>query len=296
MATPVQLIDQISDISQAYTTLKQRLDKKSAEALGKKILALRDLLRKGLEDLEIWKNDSDLDSTKLARWDMDTTQWKLDHLKKLDDRITLEESTELATFFHNISNSVVDAQKELNESSKQYIKELEDSNSPVPPTYYSIPSLKAEMKLGISEMTSRGVNVILFKSEQQKDRFFESTVSFELVSSPPAPATRKVPPPPPAPENEIASFHVLDAFSPNDTESLQFEPVAETDQKIEHLMGSLERAEATLLTASDRISEALAPKKATTQRGAKKTTTKRAVAKKSAKKTATRKRAAKKKA
>ena len=34
------------------------------------------------------------------------------------------------------------------------------------------------MKLGVSEMTSEGVNVIIFKSEQQKERFFESAVTF----------------------------------------------------------------------------------------------------------------------
>jgi hypothetical protein len=260
---PIQPVDQVADIARAYANLKQRLDRDSAEALGKKILALRDLLKKSLDDLNIWKNETDLDPTGLARWQTETSKWKLERLKKLEDRLTLEDATELSTFFKNVSNAVIDAQKGLNEFSKQYVKELEDEQSPIPPTYYSIPGIKAEMKLGVSEMTSKGINVILFKNQEQSTRYFESTVTFELVSSPPAPATR--PKPVEVPHAEIAgsqtgATHLAVPAEPLEISERTLRAAlapSEQEETIDLLTQNLERAEATLLTVSDRIKEAL---------------------------------------
>src|SRR4030095_4640226 len=129
-----------------------------------------------------------LSSTKLDQWAVQPPAWKLNVLKKLEEKITLEDSVQLAEFLANISSAVVTAQKDLNESSTKYVSELEQSNSRIPPSYFAIPSIKAEMKVGFSELTTRGVNVILFKNETQKKEYVESTVTFELVAAPPLPA------------------------------------------------------------------------------------------------------------
>src|SRR5215203_2355756 len=103
---PTHLNDQVADLSRTYATLKQRLDKETAEALGNKVLSLRQVLKDVLVELDIWKKDNELDSTKLKLWDKLDANLKLDRLKRADEKMMVEESTELATFFSNISNAV----------------------------------------------------------------------------------------------------------------------------------------------------------------------------------------------
>lgn len=91
---------------------------------------------------------------------------------------------QLSQFFNDVSTSLIDAQKELNQSSLEYIRTLDQH---FPPAYYSIPNLKAEMKVGFSKIKDKGLNLILFSSREQKQEYGESTVTFEVVGSPPPP-------------------------------------------------------------------------------------------------------------
>ncbi len=90
----------------------------------------------------------------------------------------------LHELFANVSNSLLTAQKELNRNSLEYVANLDPN---IPPAYYGIPSVKAEMHVGFSQMKQQGINLILFSSMQQKQQFAESTVTFEVVGAPPPP-------------------------------------------------------------------------------------------------------------
>jgi len=243
---PAQLNDEVTKLSQAFANVKQRLDRDSVEALGKQVFALRQLLKEILSSLDVLKNDNELSDTKLKAWEQLGSDAKLERLKKVGEKIAIEESTELSTFFTNVSNAVIDAQKNLNTLSQQYISQLEKDKSPVPPTFFAIPSLKAEMKLGVSEITSKGVNVILFKSEQQQQRFFESAVTFELVSTPPAPATR-----PKEVQEEVPALEAV----PSEALVLESIPVAEERSQIEDLTLELEEAKAAMIAVTDTLIE-----------------------------------------
>jgi hypothetical protein len=271
-----QLNDEVTKLSQAFATVKQRLDRDSVEALGKQVFSLRQLLKEILNSLDVLKDNKDeLSDTKLKAWAQLGSDAKLERLKKVGEKIVIEESTELSKFFGNVSNAVIEAQKDLNERSKKYIEQLEKDKSPVPPTYFAIPSLRAEMKLGVSEITSQGVNVILFKSEQQQQRFFESSVTFELVSTPPAPATR--------PKEVTEAAPQLEAV-PRERLVLEAAPSVEREEeeeasRIDELTLELEEAKAAMIAVTDTLIEETAkPKRAAKKKPAAKT--KKAAAKK----------------
>jgi hypothetical protein len=90
----------------------------------------------------------------------------------------------LHEFFSNVSNSVLEAQKALNRTSLEYVAALDPR---IPPAYYGIPTVHAEMKVGFTETTDRRINLILFSSEQERRAYGESTVSFDVVGAPPPP-------------------------------------------------------------------------------------------------------------
>ena len=91
---------------------------------------------------------------------------------------------ELNSFLQNVSMSLIEAQQRLNEQSLDYVERLPPG---IPPAYFSIPTLKAEMKVGFSKLTGKKVNLILFSKKEEKEQYGESTVTFELASAPPPP-------------------------------------------------------------------------------------------------------------
>ncbi|MFL6227961.1 MAG: hypothetical protein ACJ741_04180 [Pyrinomonadaceae bacterium] len=91
---------------------------------------------------------------------------------------------DLREFFYNVSSSLIDAQSALNRSSLQYVSTLDPR---FPPAYYGIPAVKAEMRLGFQEVKEKGVNLILIKDSTTKSNYAESTISFEVVGTPPPP-------------------------------------------------------------------------------------------------------------
>lgn len=250
---PAQLNDEVAELSKAFGTLNTRLDRDSLEAFGNQVLELRRLLKEVLNALDVFKDDGSLSGPKLKIWETLNTNGKLQRLKKVGEGLVIEESTELSTFFKNISNSVIEAQKQLNQLSEDYVEELEHTKSPVPPTFFAIPSLKAEMKLGVSEMTSKGINVLIFKNEQQKDRFFESSVTFEVVSTPPAPATR--PRPIESPLSPLSGPPIQPAIQPLALESVTPAAAIESSQ-LDELTLELEEARAAMVAVTETLTEA----------------------------------------
>jgi hypothetical protein len=94
---------------------------------------------------------------------------------------------ELSTFFKGVCRAVVDAQKELDTESLQYAIALR--NTPVPPSFFSMPNVKAEVKMGFSEVTETGIKAIIFNDSTQIEKHGESTVSFEIAAAPPPPGS-----------------------------------------------------------------------------------------------------------
>ncbi len=112
--------------------------------------------------------------------------------EKLDALLAVDDAVELSQFFLNVSHSLVEAQDELNRLSSQY----SSAQSPVfPPAQFAIPSVHAEMKVGIRDLSERGVNLVLFKDKTESENYAESTISFDLVATPPLPGAKPVFPP-----------------------------------------------------------------------------------------------------
>jgi len=94
----------------------------------------------------------------------------------------------LDDFFHNIANSLVEAQKRLNQTSLEYSAEVQAQfKGFIPPTQYIIPSVKASMQVGISEMSQKSVNLVFLNDQTRKEHFSQNTITFDLVAAPPQP-------------------------------------------------------------------------------------------------------------
>lgn len=278
MADPVRLTELLAEIGRLYATLRQERDKESAKAFGRKLVELRTRINEDiLRALNIVNpNTFNLDDVKLEQWKVEADEWKREKLRKVDEKVVMEESAELSDFFGNVSNSVIQAQRNLNEFSKNYVDNLKDTR--VQPTYFAIPGVRAEMKLGFSELTSKGINVIIFKSEDQKKRYLESTVAFDIVSTPPvktAPPLTDTPLSPPAPHSPVVSGDPLAALRPGDFEADDSAPEsgpaleslgaadepagddvtegAEREPEVDELLASLRDARASLFAATDRL-------------------------------------------
>lgn len=282
MADPVRLTELLAEIGRLHAILRQERDRESAKAFGRKLIDLRTRINEDiLKALNIVNSSFNLDDTKLDQWKVEDDEWKREKLRKVDEKVVLEESAELSDFFENVSNSVIEAQRNLNDFSKKYVEDLRDTR--VQPTYFAIPSVRAEMKLGFSELTSKGINVILFKNENQKKQYIESTVAFDIVSTPPVTTTPPItntplsPPasPPPSPHALGAAGGAPAALGREDFKALDPEPQAnfaresleseresmpedeseeiEREPEADELLVSLRDARAALFAATDRL-------------------------------------------
>jgi hypothetical protein len=106
-----------------------------------------------------------------------------------------ENPFDLSDFFKNVSSAVVNAQQALNQSSLRYARQF--VGTAIPPSVYSIPNVKAEIKLGITDVTGGGIKAIL--GGETTTTSSESTISFDVAASPPPPGkigdfTSPVPP------------------------------------------------------------------------------------------------------
>jgi hypothetical protein len=108
----------------------------------------------------------------------------------LTDVLETEGEMGLTRFFSEVSRSLVDAQRELDRRSLEYVRELDPLLSPA---YYAIPNLKTEMKVGFSHIGQKGMNLVLFNKSDQKQQYAESSVTFELAATPPPPGHRAQP-------------------------------------------------------------------------------------------------------
>ena len=115
----------------------------------------------------------------------DAIKHKAELMKLIDlTAAPVDKPSQLKELFANVSTSLIDAQKSLNESSLKYTSQLDPR---LPPTLYGIPNVKAEMRVGFNEIDGKGINLFFFTKTHQKQQFAESVVSFEVVGTPPPP-------------------------------------------------------------------------------------------------------------
>lgn len=177
---PVRLSDLTAELSQLYLTLSSNLDADSAKKFRDGLKKIEDALADVRDALHV-KQNQNVDNEWKKPLD-DRRKWIAD----LNKKYTLAEAepVRLSEFFRNVSTSVIEAQTQLNRDSEEYARQLRLSQSNIPPSYYAIPSIKAEMKVAFRDMSRQGVNVIFFTRKEQKEQYLESTVTFELVSVP----------------------------------------------------------------------------------------------------------------
>ena len=124
-----------------------------------------------------------------------------------------KDELKLKDFFESVTDSVVNAQRQLNTWSLAYAREAQSTS--IPPALYSIPTVKAEVKLGFAKDEHSNLVVKVFGSPEEQSSYGESTVSFDIVASPPPPgATDFKAPIPPFLVVESERNAVFDAIAP----------------------------------------------------------------------------------
>jgi len=99
--------------------------------------------------------------------------------------VDIPQKIQFETLLKEVSASVIAAQQQLDLASLAYARQLE--GSPLQPVYYTIPNVKAEVKLGFLMDENDNIFVKLFGDPKDKSTYGESTISFEVVACPPPP-------------------------------------------------------------------------------------------------------------
>lgn len=192
----------MGEIISLYLTARDAPTKDAAKALSNFIKDMIDPDKDFIGALKVIRDAAN-------SGDLDKPDSKHDQrVKGIEDVITIESVSDLSKFFSGVSRAVVNAQEDLNEQSLDYIKHLpqHDGHALIPPSYFAIPSVKAEMKVGISQVKGKGINIVIFHKEQQRQDYSESTISFEVVSAPAPPGAQL--PSPTSPPGGTTTPHV----------------------------------------------------------------------------------------
>lgn len=126
----------------------------------------------------------------------------LELLDAMSASIQGAEPTSLRTFFRSVGDSLIAAQRDLDEKSKQYLQQAPVVEKVPTGGLYRIPKAGAEFRFAMSASGEAGFNVILYRSSEARRREHEQKVTFEIVSVPPPPelldrlsGSEDVPPP-----------------------------------------------------------------------------------------------------
>lgn len=103
----------------------------------------------------------------------------------LQSHFDFEQGVQLEQFFNDVASSLIRAQAELDAASLEYSKAAAIQN--LPPARYAIPNVKAQLRFGVSSVSSRGFNLVVFSDKKQKEEHSESSIEFDLVATSPEP-------------------------------------------------------------------------------------------------------------
>ncbi|HEX8149842.1 MAG TPA: hypothetical protein VF591_21860 [Pyrinomonadaceae bacterium] len=179
---PARLSEMVASISVLYTDLRGLPGLENAKKLREGIKKFAQQLQSIRDELKLKDNEGEIKDA----WEKDSINDRLERLRNFEKKFALVEGApvELSQFFENVSGAVITAQRQLNRASEDYADDLARDHPQIPPAYYAIPGVKAEMKVGFNNLSQRGVNVIFFTNKEQKERYLESTITFEVVSVP----------------------------------------------------------------------------------------------------------------
>jgi hypothetical protein len=91
----------------------------------------------------------------------------------------------LTDIFKLVADGLVDAQKALDQRSIDYVSQIVDPR--IQPALFAIPSVKAAAKLALTVENGSNILVKLFGTPDDKTKYSESTLSFDIVAAPPPP-------------------------------------------------------------------------------------------------------------
>lgn len=111
--------------------------------------------------------------------------------KALSEAADFDQGTELRQFFQNVAGSLIDAQTQLDDQSFVYSQTAMAKN--LPPARFAIPTVKAELRFGFSNITSKGLNVFVYSNQEQTKKQSESTIAFDIVATAPEPKHDRLP-------------------------------------------------------------------------------------------------------
>jgi hypothetical protein len=105
--------------------------------------------------------------------------------------VDFDQGTELRDFFQNVAGSLIEAQTKLDDESFTYSQTALAKN--LPPARFAIPTVKAELRFGFSNITSKGLNVFVYSNQEQSKKQSESSISFDIVATAPEPKRDRLP-------------------------------------------------------------------------------------------------------
>ena len=92
----------------------------------------------------------------------------------------------LDEFFASVANGYINAQKNLDVASSNYLKSTLGQPH-VLPSIFKIPKMSAEVKFAVEKIDKETVGLIFHKNQTSLEARNEQTVSFEIVAAPPPP-------------------------------------------------------------------------------------------------------------
>lgn len=95
------------------------------------------------------------------------------------------EHPSIEQFFESIAHGLGQAQRSLDVESERYLEAI--ANKPyLPPSVFRLPKLKASINFAMSNITSKGFDMLLFSRRQEHQERQEQSIEFEIVSAPPS--------------------------------------------------------------------------------------------------------------
>ncbi|MBL9174748.1 MAG: hypothetical protein JNL10_14520 [Verrucomicrobiales bacterium] len=93
---------------------------------------------------------------------------------------------EFGEFLGMVGRSVVNAQRELDVLSQEYLRQ-QGPGAPALPSLFRIPKLSADIKFALEKGNGKKLNLVLFGTHENRSEQHQQSMSFEVVSAPPPP-------------------------------------------------------------------------------------------------------------
>jgi hypothetical protein len=96
------------------------------------------------------------------------------------------EAVDIVDFFNKVSAGVVNAQRNLDEQSADYLKTVAAQPHALP-SIFRIPKVTAEMKFALQTSKKTGIDLLFYKDLTQAQELNQQTLQFDIVAAPPPP-------------------------------------------------------------------------------------------------------------